>query len=159
MSIVVCLSVLYFASALAYWADPRPLPVPVEGVSAGNLRSTYGAPRSGGKRRHEGVDIFARRGTPVRSPGFGIVVYRGNMPLGGRVVYTFGHRGMLCYYAHLDRWAEELHIGQIVRPGTLLGTVGNTGNARTTRPHLHFETRPLPIALRSVDPVSLLQDG
>lgn len=148
---------IYLLSAVAYWADPRPLPVPVDGVSAVRLRSNFGAPRGGGKRRHAGADIFAKRGTKVRAPGLGIVVYRGNMWLGGKVVYTLGHRGILCYYAHLDDWEEGLHIGQIVRSGTVLGTVGNTGNARTTRPHLHFGTRPIALMLIAVDPVDLFQ--
>ena len=84
------------------------------------------------------------------------VVRVGTNRLGGKVVWTVGERGLLCYYAHLDRWAPGLAAGQLVRRGQRLGSVGNTGNARTTRPHLHFETRPLHRGLMAVDPVPVL---
>lgn len=138
--------------------DWEPLAVPVDGVRAARLTSTFGAPRGGGTRQHEGVDIFARRGTPVRAAGWGVVVAKKTNSLGGKVVYTLGRRGTLCYYAHLDRWAD-VAVGDLVTEDTVLGYVGNTGNARTTPPHLHFETRPLFLGLRPVDPVAVLGGG
>lgn len=141
--------------AAVFLLDRGPLAVPVDGVRAERLTSTFGAPRGGGTRQHEGVDIFARRGTPVRAAGWGVVVGRTTKSLGGKVIYTFGRRGTLCYYAHLDRWAD-VSVGDIVDTSTVLGYVGNTGNARTTPPHLHFETRPLFLGLRPVDPVGVL---
>ena len=83
-------------------------------------------------------------------------MWRGELPLGGKVIYTFGRRGVLCYYAHLDAWAD-VHVFDLVGEGEVIGYVGKTGNARTTRPHLHFETRPLYLAFRPVDPVDVLR--
>ncbi len=117
---------------------PTTLPVPVDGVAARRIADTWHGPRDGGARRHEGVDIFAARGTPVRSSTVGIVqsVHEGG--LGGKQVWVLGPAHERHYYAHLDDWAPELRTGDVVRPGTLLGFVGNTGNAQGTLPHLHY---------------------
>lgn len=146
---------LYAAFALAYVADARPLASPVRGVRAASVTSTFGAPRPGG-RRHQGADIFARRGTPVLAVHDGVVAHVGTNRLGGIVVHTLGRRGVLCYYAHLDRVADGVDPGDVISEGEVLGYVGNTGNARTTAPHLHFETRPIALGLRAIDPVLLL---
>ena len=149
-------AVAWAVCAAAYWLDPGPLTIPVHGLARAQVRSSFGAPRDGGRRRHAGADLFARRGTPVVAAAGGVVVFKGVLPLGGRVVYTFGRRGVLCYYAHLDRWADDLSVGDLVAAGTPLGVVGDTGNARGTSPHLHFETHPAALALAAVDPVGLL---
>ncbi|AKC87648.1 peptidase [Pseudoxanthomonas suwonensis] len=116
---------------------PASLPVPVQGVAAGRIADTFGAPR-GADREHAGVDIFAARGTPVVSTTRGVVVAIRERGLGGRQVWVYGPAGEHHYYAHLDNWAPALAEGDVVQPGTVLGTVGNTGNARTTPPHLHY---------------------
>jgi murein DD-endopeptidase MepM/ murein hydrolase activator NlpD len=110
---------------------------PVEGAGNDAIRSRYGADRDGGRRRHEGLDIFAPRGTPVIAAARGRVVNVGDNRLGGLVVWLHdSDRNQNLYYAHLDRQlAQE---GDQVEPGDTLGFVGNTGNARTTPPHLHF---------------------
>jgi peptidoglycan LD-endopeptidase LytH len=113
------------------------LRLPVEGATAANIRSSFGAPRDGGRREHEGVDIFARRGTNVLAAADGIVSSVGTNRLGGNVLWVWRPlRGEAHYYAHLD--TQRVAAGARVRTGDLLGTVGNTGNARTTAPHLHF---------------------
>lgn len=116
---------------------PSALPVPVEGVRANRIADTWGAARSQG-RSHEGVDIFATRGTAVRSSTDGVVLAVRDGGLGGRQVWVLGPGGQRHYYAHLDDWAPGLARMDIVRPGTVLGTVGDTGNARGTPPHLHY---------------------
>jgi len=116
---------------------PVALPMPVEGVRARQVADTFGAPR-GSDRRHAGVDIFAPAGTPVRSTTPGIVVAIRDRGLGGRQVWVLGPARERHYYAHLRDWASGLKEGDIVAPGALLGGVGNTGNARTTPPHLHY---------------------
>src|SRR5690606_11184843 len=86
-------------------------------------------------RSHEGVDVFAPRGTPVVAvvPG---VVRSGNNNLGGKVIWlSQPGKGRSFYYAHLD--SQSVNAG-IVKPGDTLGWVGNTGNAVYTAPHLHF---------------------
>jgi murein DD-endopeptidase MepM/ murein hydrolase activator NlpD len=110
---------------------------PVANAGGQAIRSAFGVEREGGRRRHEGVDIFAPRGTSVLSASGGLVTSVGENRLGGLVVWVWNpSRGLLLYYAHLDR--QVAHVGQRVAPGDLLGTVGTTGNARTTPPHLHF---------------------
>lgn len=73
-------------------------------------------------------------------------------PRRGKVVFVLGRGAMLAFYAHLDAWAPGLHVGQWVREGDLLGVVDDTGNARGTVPHLHFETRPAATLFAPVDP-------
>lgn len=121
------------------WRMPPALevPVPVKGVQVRRIADTWGGARGGG-RRHQGTDIFASRGTPVLSATDGIVVRIGDYGIGGRHAWVLGPGGERHYYAHLDDWAPGLHAWQQVRAGELLGTVGNTGNARTTPPHLHY---------------------
>lgn len=115
---------------------PTALPIPVEGISTGRLRDTWNASRSGG-RAHEGIDIFASRGTPVLSATEGIVTSVGTNSLGGKVVWVLGPGGQRHYYAHLNDYAD-IATGDRVFAGSPLGTVGSTGNARGTPPHLHY---------------------
>jgi murein DD-endopeptidase MepM/ murein hydrolase activator NlpD len=115
---------------------PGHLATPVAGVRTATLRDTWHAYRTGG-RRHEGIDIFAPRGTPVLAATEGIVLRTGNNKLGGKVVWVLGPGHQRHYYAHLDRYAS-VYAGQRVQAGTILGYVGNTGNARGTPPHLHY---------------------
>ncbi len=110
---------------------------PVSGARASDLHSVFGDDRDGGRRRHEGVDIFARRGTPVVAAAAGIVTRVNETAIGGRVVWVWDPaRSLSMYYAHLDE--QRVSTGTRVRAGDVVGTVGNTGNARTTAPHLHF---------------------
>ena len=117
---------------------PAALPVPVDGVAARRIADTWGAARDGGARGHEGVDIFAPRGTPVRSATLGIVAAIRDGGLGGKQVWVLGPARERHYYAHLDDWAPGLGVGDVVRPGALLGFVGDSGNAQGTPPHLHY---------------------
>lgn len=113
------------------------LSFPVEGRDTDAIRSLFGAPREGGRREHHGVDIFAPRGTPVLAASAGTVRRAGTNRLGGNVVWIRDEeRGMSQYYAHLD--TQLVASGARVNPGDTVGLVGNTGNARTTPPHLHF---------------------
>lgn len=113
------------------------LPMPVAGASMQSVADTWGAAR-GGVRKHEGEDIFAPRGTRVVSVTRGIVLRIGENRLGGKSVSVAGPGGRTYYYAHLDAYAGSLRVAQQVTPGTVLGFVGNTGNAKGTPPHLHF---------------------
>ena len=112
------------------------LRMPVAGVLVGQVADTWGAARDGG-RAHEGQDIFAPAGTPVHSATSGFVYRIETRDRGGRVVWVAGAGGRRYYYAHLEDWAEIVE-GMPVTPDTVLGYVGNTGNASTTPPHLHF---------------------
>ena len=110
---------------------------PVAGADEGAIRSRWGAPRDGGARRHEGVDIFSDRGTPVAAARAGRATRVQETPIGGRVVWLRPNGAdVSLYYAHLD--TQRVAPGDRVAAGDTLGTVGNTGNAAATPPHLHF---------------------
>jgi murein DD-endopeptidase MepM/ murein hydrolase activator NlpD len=110
---------------------------PVGGATNKAIGSFYGAPRDGGKRNHEGVDIFAKKGTPVIAPTEGYISRVGTSRLGGKVIWMQDkRRGHSYYFAHLN--SQAVKAGTKVKQGDLLGTVGNTGNARYTPAHLHF---------------------
>ncbi|HEX4914430.1 MAG TPA: M23 family metallopeptidase [Vicinamibacterales bacterium] len=112
------------------------LPFPVEGITAAAVQSEFGAARDAGRREHEGLDIFAARNTPVVAVVDGVAQADTN-PLGGNVVWLRdGAEPRSFYYAHLSRAAFEGTTR--VRAGDVVGYIGNTGNARTTPPHLHF---------------------
>ena len=106
-----------------------------------NFISSFGFPRSGG-RLHQGNDIFAPYGTPLFACERGIVTRMGTDSLGGIKLWITGESGTSYYYAHLSAFALGVVDGTIVEPGTVVGFVGNTGNAITTPPHLHFEIHP-----------------
>jgi murein DD-endopeptidase MepM/ murein hydrolase activator NlpD len=110
---------------------------PVPGAGRKNVQSLFGASRSSGRREHQGIDIFAPRGTPAVAASDGWISSTSPNALGGNVVWLWDPaRGQTLYYAHLDRHAVS--AGQRVRKGEVVGFIGNTGNARTTAPHLHF---------------------
>jgi murein DD-endopeptidase MepM/ murein hydrolase activator NlpD len=145
---------LFFA--VRHWIEPPEYVLPVAGVHASALVSTWGAPRPGG-RKHRGADIFAPKGTPALAASDGVVLRVGEDVLGGHVVWIVGQGHCVFYYAHLDAWAPGLHRGQPVSAGETIGYVGNTGNAITTPPHLHFGVHRLMIGgLLGVDPVPFL---
>jgi peptidoglycan hydrolase-like protein with peptidoglycan-binding domain len=106
------------------------------------IRSSFGAPRSGG-RRHQGIDMMVPRGTPIYAARAGTITkinvdYPGS--LAGNAVYLTLPDGTYFFHAHLDRVAPGISRGSQVAAGALLGYVGSTGNARG--PHLHLEIHP-----------------
>jgi murein DD-endopeptidase MepM/ murein hydrolase activator NlpD len=113
------------------------LAFPVDGHGNRAIQSLFGVARDGGRRTHHGIDIFAPRGTPVLASTDGVVRSTDPNTLGGKVVWLGDERRhQTLYYAHLD--SASVVEGQRVQRGDTLGFVGNTGNARTTKPHLHF---------------------
>ncbi len=108
---------------------------PVQGPR--QFSDSWGAPRPGG-RRHLGVDVFAARGTPVVANVGGLLAHAKGANA-GLAYYLQGDDRYTYYGAHLD--ALEAPPGRIEQ-GVRIGTVGSTGNARGTTPHLHFEIKP-----------------
>ncbi|MFD1851225.1 M23 family metallopeptidase [Oceanobacillus bengalensis] len=109
-----------------------------------SYRSTWGDRRGfGGLRTHEGTDIFADYSTPVKSTTYGVVEMMGWNLYGGwrigiRDIYNIYH-----YYAHMSGYQDELQIGQVVKPGDIIGSVGSTGygppgTSGKFPPHLHY---------------------
>ena len=111
--------------------DSLPSPLPEQ-----SLTDTWGAARSQG-RSHEGIDIFAARGTPIQSTTQGIVRKVGENNLGGRVVVIVGPGGAGHYYAHLEDYAD-IAPNDWVNAGDIIGYVGDSGNAKGTPPHVHY---------------------
>lgn len=113
------------------------LEFPVASHGMPDVGSVFGDPRDAGARSHHGIDIFAPRGTPVIAATEGTVSRVQETARGGRVVWLRdSQRSQSLYYAHLD--SQLVTRGTRVQVGDTLGLVGNTGNARTTPPHLHF---------------------
>jgi peptidoglycan LD-endopeptidase LytH len=113
------------------------LAFPVEGLDTRAIQSGFGVERDGGRRAHRGVDIFAPRGTTAVAATDGWIIRVETTKVGGNVVWMRPLLGNLrLYYAHLD--TQLVEPGQLVRAGDPIGTIGNTGNATTTPPHLHF---------------------
>jgi LysM repeat protein len=97
----------------------------------------WGFPRSGG-RFHQGNDLFAPTGTPVLAPVSGTARFLQG-PIGGLQFRLYGDDGTTYIGSHLDTFAGT---DGYVTAGAQLGTVGQTGNAVGSQPHLHFETHP-----------------
>jgi murein DD-endopeptidase MepM/ murein hydrolase activator NlpD len=112
------------------------LSFPVAESGNPNIGSFYGVDRDAGVRKHEGIDIFAKKRTPAIAAANG-TAQPGENKLGGKVVFLHpDDANYTLYYAHLD--SQLVHNGQHVVIGDTIGLVGNTGNARTTPSHLHF---------------------
>jgi murein DD-endopeptidase MepM/ murein hydrolase activator NlpD len=103
---------------------------------------TFGAYRADMPNGHEGDDIFATYGTPVAAVQDGVITGLSTTPIGGNNIHLTTSRGDYFYYAHLSRFATGLVQGQHVIAGQTIGYVGDTGDAKGTSPHLHFEIHP-----------------
>lgn len=119
---------------------PSGLAIPVAGVASGQLTDTYTASRGGGSRVHNAIDIMAPRGTPVLAAADGTVEKLFYSQGGGGITaYVRSPDGeWLHYYAHLDAYAPGLREGRRIARGDPIGTVGVTGNANPSGPHLHY---------------------
>jgi len=115
----------------------RDLRIPVRGVPAGALVSSFADARSG--HTHEAIDILAPRGTEVVAVENGRVAKLFTSAAGGLTIYEFDPgKKFVYYYAHLDSYAAGLKEGDEVQKGQVIGYVGTTGNAPKNTPHLHF---------------------
>jgi murein DD-endopeptidase MepM/ murein hydrolase activator NlpD len=113
------------------------LGLPLKSMKRSQIQSYYGDGRDKNTRKHEGIDIFAPFRTPVVAVSSGVVTGVNHNNLGGKVVWFRPEgKAYTLYYAHLDE--QTVSAGQAVMQGDTLGLMGNTGNAKTTAPHLHF---------------------
>ena len=85
---------------------------------------------------HKGIDIFAPKGTRVISSHVGLVLFTGNIKMGGNVVAVLGPKWRIHYYAHLQNINAK--AGDFAGKGDIVGSVGDSGNAKGKPPHLHY---------------------
>jgi murein DD-endopeptidase MepM/ murein hydrolase activator NlpD len=85
---------------------------------------------------HKGIDIFSSIGTPLLASTYGIVLYTGQLGIGGNVVIILGPKWRIHYYAHLQ--SINTSVGALVGGSQPIGTVGDSGNAKGKPPHLHY---------------------
>lgn len=117
-------------------------PIPVQHNYS--YRSTWGANRGwGGRRSHEGTDLFASYGTPVVSTSYGVIEIMGWNNFGGWRIGIRDNRNSYHYYAHLAYYNKDVKVGDIVEPGMLIGFVGSSGYGKEGTsgkfpPHLHY---------------------
>lgn len=122
--------------------DERAFPIPKHFNYS--YRSTWGDARGfGGRRIHEGTDIFAGYGAPVRSTTYGTVEIKGWNEYGGWRIGIRDLNNIYHYYAHLNGFEAEIEVGDIVEPGDVIGYVGATGygppgTSGKFAPHLHY---------------------
>ncbi|WP_185781233.1 M23 family metallopeptidase [Croceivirga lutea] len=133
---------------------PHSMIIPVKDAnqSSWNKNSFWAYPW-GSSITHKGIDIFAKKGTPVVAATYGIVVYTANSGKGGKSVMILGPKWRFHYYAHLN--AIQTFPLKPIQQGEIIGTVGDTGNAKGKPPHLHYAiTTPFPyISLRDKEAV------
>jgi murein DD-endopeptidase MepM/ murein hydrolase activator NlpD len=150
--------------------DPGPMPAP-QAVDLGQLlrflgavfpiKSKYrysddfGVVMTSGEH-HTGIDIFALERTPLVAVQDGTIEQLRWRSLGGNSLHLVDDRGDYFYYAHLDHYAAGITNGTRVTAGEVIGYVGNTGNARHTAPHCHFEVHPA--GGGPVDPYAYLEE-
>jgi murein DD-endopeptidase MepM/ murein hydrolase activator NlpD len=147
LTLIACLAFAHFCVRIVPPGAPKaatpvasgPLLIPVEGIPASALSDTFTQARANGARAHDAIDIMAARGRAVLAVADGRIEKIFWSEAGGRTIYqrsTDGQRSY--YYAHLDRYAPTLREGQRIARGARIATVGSTGNADPTAPHLHF---------------------
>jgi len=136
--------------------------IPVAGIARERLKPAFDQARAG--HVHHALDIMAPRGTPVLAAVDGTIRKLFTSRGGGITIYEFDNDEQhVYYYAHLDRYADELREGMRVTRGMLIGYVGTTGNAPAGTPHLHFAIERLTPAKRwwegdAIDPYPILMD-
>ncbi len=123
---------------------PQKMIIPVENADLKSWdEKSFWAYPWGSSITHKGIDIFAEKGTPVVASTNGIVVYTFDGGKGGKSVMVLGPKWRFHYYAHLDR-IETFPLKPLKR-GSVIGAVGDTGNAKGKPPHLHYAiTTPFP---------------
>lgn len=120
-------------------AQTGALLIPVEGVPPSALTDTFAQARASGARHHDAIDIMAARGRAVLAAADGRIEKLFSSTDGGLTIYQRSGDGRrIYYYAHLDSYAAGIAEGRMVRRGQKIATVGSSGNADPTAPHLHF---------------------
>lgn len=143
---------------------PRRLIVPVQGITPDKLTDSFNDARSE-NRVHDAIDIMAPAGTPVLAAADGEIVKFHDSVAGGITIYQISaDKKYFFYYAHLQNRSAELAEKQFVKQGTVIGYVGDTGNAGAGNYHLHFSISAVIDPKRywdgiSINPYDILRQG
>jgi len=130
--IIILISILIAGLLL-----PGDLSIPVENANSNDWhKNTFWYEPWGKSGVHKGIDIFAEKSTPVISSTHGIVIYSGEISMGGKIVVVLGGKWRIHYFAHLNE--INTSTGSYLSQNEVLGTVGDTGNAKGKQPHLHY---------------------
>lgn len=136
------ISLLILITGLIGFLIPQSIKMPVEGATTNSYaQNSFWFYPWGKSVTHKGVDIFAKKETAVHSATNGIVVYKGQISMGGNVVLVLGPKWRLHYYAHMD--TITTNIFSLVNHQSTIGTVGTTGNAAGKPPHLHYTIKTI----------------
>lgn len=139
----ICLAILIIGLII-----PQKFSMPVEGATKSDYNEkTFWYYPWGKSVTHKGVDIFAPEGTNLKSSTFGLVLYSGEVKVGGNIILILGPKWRLHYYAHL----MDLKISTLswVSRDEIIGSVGASGNAKGKPPHLHYSiVTPIPYPWR-----------
>ncbi len=118
-------------------AIPEDLIIPVKGATEKSWNhNTFWYEPWGQSGVHKGIDIFSPKGMPVVSSTSGIVLYKGELGMGGKVIAILGPKWRVHYYAHLN--SHTVTIGSLVKSSEIIGRVGDSGNAKGKAAHLHY---------------------
>lgn len=126
---------------MGYWI-PEDRHLPVEGAKPYDWNSAAFGYKAGGMGVQKGINIFARKGTPVEATTSGWVIYRESKADGDNSVWVLGAKWRLHHYANLD--AVYVKPASWVKTGEKIGTVGVPANAKTRPPNLYYSIRSLP---------------
>lgn len=143
---------------------PLRLMIPVIGIKREQLQDTFNNARSE-NRVHNAIDIMAPLGTPVVAVADGEIAKFFDSERGGITIYQYSlDRKRVYYYAHLQKRAENINEKDLIRRGTVIGYVGDTGNAGAGNFHLHFSVTILSDPEKifegtEINPYPLLKDG
>jgi len=137
MKVVKTILVCVFAILIVGFLLPDNLVIPVKGATTKDWNhKTFWFEPWGKSGVHKGIDIFAAKGTPVISATYGIVIFKGELSVGGKAIATLGPKWRIHYYAHLNDFDES--AGNFIKSSDQIGTVGDSGNAKGKPPHLHY---------------------
>ncbi|MBO5816503.1 MAG: M23 family metallopeptidase [Paludibacteraceae bacterium] len=126
---------------------PQNLKMPVQGANSSSYNHNTFWHEGWSAGVHRGVDVFTQKGTPIHSATIGIVLATGDGKKSGKCILILGPKWRLHYYAHLDQITTSPFA--LVGHNTPIGTVGKTGNAANTPPHLHYSIfTPIPYPWR-----------
>ncbi len=123
---------------------PQNMQMPVQGATSSDYnKNSYWAYPWGRSITHKGVDIFAKKGTKIIPATSGLVLYSGNINVGGNIIVILSSKWRLNYYAHLE--SLDIETLNWASKNEVIGTVGDSGNAKGKPPHLHYSIMtPIP---------------